>query len=157
MARRWELFKCPRRRECSRAGGIPSDRRWRPLGVRRGAARGRHVARCHSRGNGMRWISYRYDDGAWSRLPAPISQRGWRRQQSALEHEFRHATTGTMCLHYRASILHRYEKATALAVEAHCTGRGVAELVLERRLLPPATLSAILAPEVLTKPHHRKR
>jgi len=50
-----------------------------------------------------------------------------------------------------------YEKATALAVEAHCTGRGVAELVLERRLLPPATLSAILAPEVLTKPHHRKR
>ncbi len=50
-----------------------------------------------------------------------------------------------------------YEKATALALEAHRTGRGVAELVLERRLLPPATLSAILAPEVLTHPHHRKR
>jgi hypothetical protein len=27
-------------------------------------------------------------------------------------------------------------------------------LVLERRLLPPATLSAILAPEALTQPYH---
>jgi len=45
-----------------------------------------------------------------------------------------------------------YEKATALAVEAHRTGRAWRERVLERRCCRRPPVSAILAPEVLTKP-----
>jgi aspartate ammonia-lyase len=45
-----------------------------------------------------------------------------------------------------------YAAATAVAVEAHATGRGVAELVLERGLLSRETLTAVLQPEVLTQP-----
>ena len=37
--------------------------------------------------------------------------------------------------------------------EAHATGRGVYELVLERKLLPAATLAKILQPDQLTRPH----
>ncbi|MFE5794979.1 aspartate ammonia-lyase [Streptomyces sp. NPDC056503] len=43
-----------------------------------------------------------------------------------------------------------YEAATAIAKEALATGRGVAELVQEKRLLPPETLAALLRPESLT-------
>lgn len=39
--------------------------------------------------------------------------------------------------------------ATELAKEALATGRGVVELVLERRLLPAEQLEAILRPETL--------
>jgi aspartate ammonia-lyase len=46
-----------------------------------------------------------------------------------------------------------YESATAIALEAHRTGRGVIELVLERALLPEAAIAAILSPDVLTQPH----
>ena len=46
-----------------------------------------------------------------------------------------------------------YAMATAIAIEAHATGRGVYELVLERKLIPPATLAKILQPDQLTKPH----
>ncbi len=42
-----------------------------------------------------------------------------------------------------------YEAATDVAKEALATGRGVAELVLERGLLPPEKLEAILRPEAL--------
>ncbi|MFB7340445.1 aspartate ammonia-lyase [Streptomyces hydrogenans] len=42
-----------------------------------------------------------------------------------------------------------YETATAIAKEALATGRGVAELVQEKRLLPPETLAALLRPEAL--------
>jgi aspartate ammonia-lyase len=45
-----------------------------------------------------------------------------------------------------------YANATAVAVEAHATGRSVYDLVLEKGLLPAATLAAILHPDVLTKP-----
>ncbi|WP_349629532.1 aspartate ammonia-lyase [Bradyrhizobium manausense] len=45
-----------------------------------------------------------------------------------------------------------YAAATAVAVEAHASGRGVAELVRERGLLTEATLAAILKPEMLTQP-----
>jgi aspartate ammonia-lyase len=45
-----------------------------------------------------------------------------------------------------------YAAATAIAVEAHATGRGVYELVIERGLLPEATLARILQPDVLTRP-----
>ncbi|MDB5564829.1 MAG: Aspartate ammonia-lyase [Tardiphaga sp.] len=45
-----------------------------------------------------------------------------------------------------------YANATAVAVEAHATGRSVYDLVLEKGLLPEATLAAILHPDVLTKP-----
>lgn len=45
-----------------------------------------------------------------------------------------------------------YANATAVAVEAHATGRSVYDLVLEKKLLPEATLKAILHPDVLTKP-----
>jgi aspartate ammonia-lyase len=43
--------------------------------------------------------------------------------------------------------------ATAVAIEAHATGRGVYELVLERKLIPAATLAKILQPDQLTRPH----
>lgn len=45
-----------------------------------------------------------------------------------------------------------YANATAVAVEAHETGRSVYNLVLEKGLLPATTLAAILHPDVLTKP-----
>ncbi|MBL8057837.1 MAG: aspartate ammonia-lyase [Anaerolineales bacterium] len=45
-----------------------------------------------------------------------------------------------------------YEHATAIAKEAHATGRGVAELVLEKGLLTQAQLDEILRPEILTQP-----
>jgi aspartate ammonia-lyase len=46
-----------------------------------------------------------------------------------------------------------YAMATAVAIEAHATGRGVYELVLERNLIPAATLAKILHPDLLTRPH----
>lgn len=45
-----------------------------------------------------------------------------------------------------------YAAATEVATEAHLTGRGVYELVLEKGLLPKERLDAILQPETLTKP-----
>jgi len=48
-----------------------------------------------------------------------------------------------------------YENATSIAREAVATGRGVAELVLERRLLDAGELEDILRPEVLTRPYRR--
>ncbi|MDQ1849614.1 aspartate ammonia-lyase [Gemmobacter fulvus] len=45
-----------------------------------------------------------------------------------------------------------YANATEVALEAHHTGRGVYELVLEKGLLPKARLDAILRPEELTRP-----
>ncbi|MEO6605264.1 MAG: aspartate ammonia-lyase, partial [Aeromicrobium sp.] len=42
-----------------------------------------------------------------------------------------------------------YAAATEVAKEALATGRGVAELVLERGLLPREKLEAILKPETL--------
>lgn len=46
-----------------------------------------------------------------------------------------------------------YENATAIAREALATGRGVAELVLERGLLSAEALTLLLTPERLTRPH----
>ncbi|MEH7827870.1 aspartate ammonia-lyase [Gemmobacter denitrificans] len=45
-----------------------------------------------------------------------------------------------------------YAAATSVALEAHETGRGVYDIVLERGLLPKARLDAILRPEELTRP-----
>jgi aspartate ammonia-lyase len=45
-----------------------------------------------------------------------------------------------------------YEQATAVAVEALRTGRGVADLVLERGLLTREQLHLLLQPEILTRP-----
>ena len=45
-----------------------------------------------------------------------------------------------------------YRHATAVALEAHQTGRGVYELVLEKQLMPKAQLDAVLRPEMLTRP-----
>jgi aspartate ammonia-lyase len=45
-----------------------------------------------------------------------------------------------------------YEKSSALAKEAHETGRGVYELVLEKQWLTQAELDRILSPENLTEP-----
>jgi aspartate ammonia-lyase len=45
-----------------------------------------------------------------------------------------------------------YANATAVAQEAHASGRGVYELVLEKGLLPKEKLDEVLRPEVLTKP-----
>ncbi len=45
-----------------------------------------------------------------------------------------------------------YANATEIAAEAHLSGRGVAEIVLERRLMSPEQLADVLHPEVLTKP-----
>ncbi|MGW5605978.1 aspartate ammonia-lyase, partial [Streptomyces sp. NPDC003753] len=42
-----------------------------------------------------------------------------------------------------------YEAATGIAKEALATGRGVAELVLEKGLLPAERLQALLRPEVV--------
>lgn len=46
-----------------------------------------------------------------------------------------------------------YENATRIARDAVKSGRGVAELVLERGLLTQAQLDELLRPEVLTRPH----
>jgi len=46
-----------------------------------------------------------------------------------------------------------YENATSIARDALSSGRGVAELVLERKLLTEAQLQDILRPEVLTRPY----
>ncbi|WP_447728078.1 aspartate ammonia-lyase [Sphingomonas koreensis] len=46
-----------------------------------------------------------------------------------------------------------YENATMIAREALATGRGVAELVLERGLLSAEALTFLLTPERLTRPH----
>ncbi|MEO8406950.1 MAG: lyase family protein, partial [Oxalobacteraceae bacterium] len=45
-----------------------------------------------------------------------------------------------------------YANATEIAAEAHLSGRGVAEIVLERKLMSPGQLAEVLRPEVLTKP-----
>ncbi|HXE41117.1 MAG TPA: aspartate ammonia-lyase [Azonexus sp.] len=45
-----------------------------------------------------------------------------------------------------------YANATEIAAEAHLSGRGVAEIVLERKLMSPEQLADVLRPEVLTKP-----
>jgi aspartate ammonia-lyase len=45
-----------------------------------------------------------------------------------------------------------YRNATEVAVEAHRTGRGVFEIVLERGLMAKDRLDAVLRPEVLTVP-----
>ena len=45
-----------------------------------------------------------------------------------------------------------YERSSALAKEAHATGRGVYELVLEKGWLTKADLDRILSPEHLTQP-----
>jgi len=45
-----------------------------------------------------------------------------------------------------------YEHATAVAKEAHATGKGVAEIVLARGLLTRELLDEVLRPENLTQP-----
>jgi aspartate ammonia-lyase len=50
-----------------------------------------------------------------------------------------------------------YENATAVAKEAHATGRGVAEIVLAKGLLTKEQLDDILRPEVLTQPRWFKK
>ncbi len=45
-----------------------------------------------------------------------------------------------------------YENATAIAIEAHQSGRGVYEIVLEKGLLPREKLDEILQPDMLTRP-----
>jgi aspartate ammonia-lyase len=45
-----------------------------------------------------------------------------------------------------------YRNATEVALEAHRTGRGVYDLVLDRRLMPKMQLDAVLRPEMLTRP-----
>ena len=50
-----------------------------------------------------------------------------------------------------------YENATAVAKEAHATGKGVAEIVLERGLLTKEQLDEVLRPEVLTQPRWIKK
>jgi aspartate ammonia-lyase len=49
-----------------------------------------------------------------------------------------------------------YANATQIAIDAHRTGRGVAELVLERGLMTMEQLTEVLRPEALTQPrgHH---
>jgi aspartate ammonia-lyase len=45
-----------------------------------------------------------------------------------------------------------YANATEVAAEAHASGRGVAEIVLERGLMTKEKLDEVLCPEVLTRP-----
>ena len=45
-----------------------------------------------------------------------------------------------------------YRNATAVALEAHATGRGVYELVLEKGLMAREHLDAVLQPDRLTRP-----
>ena len=46
-----------------------------------------------------------------------------------------------------------YRNATEVALEAHRSGRGVVEIVLERGLVAPEHLAAIMRPENLTRPN----
>lgn len=48
-----------------------------------------------------------------------------------------------------------YDAATKVALEAHHTGRGVYELVLESGLMTKAQLDQVLSPEALTRPQQR--
>jgi aspartate ammonia-lyase len=48
-----------------------------------------------------------------------------------------------------------YAKSTEVAQEALLTGRGVADLVLEKQLLTEEQLREILRPEALTRPVER--
>lgn len=50
-----------------------------------------------------------------------------------------------------------YENASAVAKEAHATGKGVAEIVLAKGLLTKEQLDDILRPEVLTQPRWLKK
>jgi aspartate ammonia-lyase len=50
-----------------------------------------------------------------------------------------------------------YENASAVAKEAHATGKGVAEIVLSKGLLTKEQLDDILRPEVLTQPRWTKK
>lgn len=50
-----------------------------------------------------------------------------------------------------------YENASAVAKEAHATGKGVAEIVLAKGLLTKEQLDDILRPEVLTQPRWFKK
>ena len=50
-----------------------------------------------------------------------------------------------------------YENASAVAKEAHATGKGVAEIVLEKGLLTKEQLDEVLRPEVLTQPRWFKK
>jgi aspartate ammonia-lyase len=50
-----------------------------------------------------------------------------------------------------------YAKATEVALEAHRSGRGVAEIVLERGLMDRETLAEALRPEALTRPQIVRR
>ncbi|MBB2754571.1 UNVERIFIED_ORG: aspartate ammonia-lyase [Rhizobium aethiopicum] len=45
-----------------------------------------------------------------------------------------------------------YDNATEVALEAHRSGRGVYEIVLERGLMAKETLDTVLRPEMLTRP-----
>ena len=45
-----------------------------------------------------------------------------------------------------------YAAATEIAMEALATGRGVAELVLDRKLIPAVRLEEMLRPENLAHP-----
>lgn len=45
-----------------------------------------------------------------------------------------------------------YRNATDVALEAHRSGRGVYEIVLERGLMDRDSLDAVLRPEALTRP-----
>jgi aspartate ammonia-lyase len=45
-----------------------------------------------------------------------------------------------------------YANATSVAQEAHASGRGVYEVVLERGLLSKEVLDSVLQPEILTRP-----
>ena len=45
-----------------------------------------------------------------------------------------------------------YDAAAAVAKEAHATGRTLREILLERKLLDPATLERVLEPLAMTRP-----
>lgn len=45
-----------------------------------------------------------------------------------------------------------YQNATSVAQEALKSGRGVLEIVLDRKLMDPELLAAVLKPEILTQP-----
>ena len=49
-----------------------------------------------------------------------------------------------------------YANATEVAAEAHASGRGVAEIVLEKGLMTKEMLDEVLRPEVLTRPQEIK-
>ena len=59
-----------------------------------------------------------------------------------------------MAMDLAASGLSKSERATAVAKEAHETGKSVYELVLAKGWLSKAQLDDILQPEVLTKPRY---